>query len=74
MSERNLRLVYPPSMINVPIIYLLIRRYDLTVNILRAYITDDEGWIDIQVDANPDVIDQALAWLKSQDIEVQNIV
>ncbi len=73
MSEQNLRLIYPPSLINVPIIYQLIRRYDISVNILRAHVTEEEGWLDIQVDASPEVIEEALAWLKSQGVDVQSI-
>jgi L-aspartate semialdehyde sulfurtransferase ferredoxin len=73
MSEQNLHLVYPPSLINVPVIYQLIRRFDISVNIIRAYVTEEEGWLDIQVDASPSTIEAALDWLKSQGLKVQII-
>ena len=77
MSEtiirQSIRLVYPPSLINVPIIYQLIRNYDLNVNILRAHITEEEGWIDLQVAATQPVTEKALSWLRSQGIEIQPI-
>lgn len=71
MFENHFRLVYPPSLINVPIIYQLIRQYDLSVNILRAHITEEEGWIDLQITASPSVMREALDWLKSQGIQIQ---
>jgi len=73
MGERNIRLIYPPSLINVPVISQLIRRYDLTVNILRAEITPDEGWIEIQLSGETPIIQESLSWLTTQGIEVKPV-
>ncbi|UCH60331.1 MAG: NIL domain-containing protein [Anaerolineales bacterium] len=71
MSEQILRLVYPVSLLSVPIINQLIRRYDLTVNILRAQIGGDDRWMEVQLSGNSVVIDDAINWLKEQGIEIQ---
>jgi ABC-type methionine transport system ATPase subunit len=71
MSEQVIRLNYPASLLHVPIINQLIRRYDLTVNLLRAQIGDDTGWLVVQLSGNPLIIEDAITWLKSQGIEVQ---
>lgn len=71
MSEQILRLVYPISLLSVPIINQMIRRYDLTVNILRAQIGGDDRWMEVQLSGNPVVIDDAIIWLKEQGIEIQ---
>ena len=77
MSEtfhhQSVRLVYPAALLNVPIIYQLIRHFDVRVNILRANITEEEGWIDIQVTANPIEVEEALAWLRKQGIEIHTL-
>ncbi len=70
MSDQVVRLVYPPSLLSVPIINQLIRHYDLTVNILRAQIGGEDRWIEIQLAGNPATIDDAIAWLGKQGIEV----
>jgi hypothetical protein len=49
----------------------LIRRYDLTVNILRAQIGADQGWLEVQLAGSPVVIEEAVLWLKDQGVEVQ---
>ncbi len=72
MPDQVLRLVYPPSLLSVPIINQLIRRYDLTVNILSAQIGGEERWIEVQLAGNPMVIEQAIAWLVELGIDVQN--
>ena len=70
MPEQTIRLIFPPNLLDVPIINQLIRRYDLTVNILRAHVTPEEGWLDIQLTGNAASIEDASNWLMLQGIEV----
>jgi DNA-binding MurR/RpiR family transcriptional regulator len=46
------------------------RRYTFTVNILRANVTLDQGWIDIQISGKAPEIEDALSWLREQGVEV----
>jgi D-methionine transport system ATP-binding protein len=71
MTKQLVRLVYPASLLSVPVINQLIRRFDLTVNILRAEIGSDQGWIEVQLAGESLVIDEAIAWLQSQGVQVQ---
>ncbi|MCK4899521.1 MAG: NIL domain-containing protein, partial [Anaerolineales bacterium] len=68
MTDQVIRLLYPESLLSVPVINQLIRRYDLTVNILRAQIGGGQRWMEVQLDGNPMVIDEAIMWLISQGI------
>lgn len=72
MSDQVIRLIYPESLLSVPIINQLIRRYDLTVNILRAQIGGGQRWMEVQLDGNPIVIDEAIKWLKEKGIQVED--
>jgi len=49
MSSQSVRLVFPPNLHDEPIINRLLRRYSFTVNILRANVTAEQGWMDIQI-------------------------
>jgi ABC-type methionine transport system ATPase subunit len=71
MSEHVYRLIYPVSLLSVPVINQLIRRFDITVNILRAQIGGEERWMEVQLTGNPVIIEEAIAWLKSLGVEVQ---
>jgi ABC-type methionine transport system ATPase subunit len=71
MAEQTYRLVFPVSLLSVPIINQLIRRYDLTVNILRAQIGGEDRWMDVQLAGDPMVIEDAIGWLKTLGIQVQ---
>lgn len=71
MTDQVLRLIYPASLLSVPVINQLIRRYDVTVNILRAQIGTDQGWLEVQLAGSSLVIEEAVSWLKDQGVEVQ---
>jgi ABC-type methionine transport system ATPase subunit len=73
MEDRRVRLLYPPTQVNVPVIYQLIKQFDITINILGAKINPDEGWVDLQVSGNGAALNKAVAWLNSQGIEVKDL-
>jgi ABC-type methionine transport system ATPase subunit len=73
MATRRLRLSYPPSLLREPVVYQLIRRFDLQVNILRAQIELEEGWLEVELKGSKAVLDQAQAWLQQQGIDLQPV-
>ena len=70
MLSQFVRLVFPPKLHDEPIVNQLMRRYSFTVNILRANVTHEQGWIDIQLSGKASEIEESLSWLKEQGIEV----
>ena len=72
MTEQVLRLIYPPSVVNVPIVNQLVRNFsELTINILRAEVNPEEGWLEVQLVGNAGNIEAATYWLRQQGVEVQ---
>lgn len=72
MTEQVLRLIYPPSVVNVPIVNQLIRNFgELTVNILRAEVNPDQGWLEVQLVGSAGMIESSIDWLRQQGVEVQ---
>ena len=71
MPTRILRLNYPPSLLRQPILNRLIRRFDITINIIQAHITLDEGWLEIEATGVDEEIERALQWLEDEGIEVK---
>ena len=70
MISQSIRLVFPPSLHDEPIVNRLMRRYSFTVNILRANVAADQGWIDIQISGKAPEIEDAISWLQEQGVEV----
>lgn len=70
MLSQSVRLIFPQNLHDEPIINKLLRRYAYTVNILRANVTSEQGWIDIQISGKAPEIEESLSWLREQGVEV----
>lgn len=70
MISQSVRLTFPPSLQDEPIINQLMRRFTFTVNILRANVTSDQGWIDIQISGKAPEIEESISWLREQGVGV----
>lgn len=67
------RLTYPPELLDVPVVNQLIRRFNITLNIHRAEIGLESGWIEAQLSGEQAEIDAALAWLKERGLQIDPI-
>ena len=65
MASKNIILHYPRKLIEQPVISNLIKEYDLTVNISRARIgQDEEGTMVIEISGSAQNLDHGLRYLK----------
>jgi ABC-type methionine transport system ATPase subunit len=69
--ERKVHLTYPPHLIDQPIIYELIKKFDVVVNILEANVMPQEGWLLVAVQGEEQVVKEGLEWISAQGIEVK---
>jgi ABC-type methionine transport system ATPase subunit len=65
-----LRLNYPPALVNRPVMTGLINTFGLEVNILRAQVTREEGWLIVEIRGDPAKISAATEWLVKEGIEL----
>ena len=70
MSRRRITFSFGEEHIPEPIIYNLGLQYNLITNIIRANISEDEGWITLELDGKDDDIEQGIAWVTSKGIRV----
>ncbi|MGC8873747.1 MAG: NIL domain-containing protein [Chloroflexia bacterium] len=69
--ERRVRLTYPPHLLDQPLLYRLIRQFDLQTNILEARVTGTEGWLVLAVRGEQQNVLQGLTWLQEQGVQVE---
>lgn len=68
---RKLMLYFPRCECEKPIIYHLVKDYDLVVNVFRAKVTpEEEGFLVLDVTGTQDAIDRALAFVKTFNVTV----
>lgn len=72
-EQRRVRLIYPPALVDQPLIYGLIRGFDLAVNIRRAHVEADEAWLIVELQGPADRLADGLNWIQNQGVTVEVI-
>lgn len=71
MITKKIYLYFPKSETEKPIVYQLVKEFDLIVNIFRAKVTpDEEGYLSLEVTGNQENIDRAFAFLYGFDVVI----
>lgn len=74
MSRMRVRLTFPPNLIQEPIIYRLVKDFDIVINIRRAEVKEDYGWVALELDAKDEkTLAKGVAWLKATGVQVDPI-
>lgn len=68
--EWQVQLTYPQRLLDQPLIYQLIQQFDLLTNITEARVTANEGWLILAVRGKRENIEQGLAWIAGQGVQV----
>ena len=64
MSSLRLFVSFPEELVSRPIVYELIKEFDVVPNIRRANVEAHSGWIILELDGADDARDQAIAYLE----------
>jgi ferredoxin len=72
MTSRKIVLTFPKEKIDKPIVYKLIKDFNLIFNIMKASITpDQEGHMVLEVSGDKPEIDKGVKYLKDQGVSIQ---
>lgn len=75
MAVKRLILEYPPDVVEEPIIYLLVKEYDLKVNILKARIRPRQGGrMIIELSGDKAALEAGMNYLTGLGIRTQPLV
>ncbi|AEH23592.1 NIL domain-containing protein [Thermodesulfobacterium geofontis OPF15] len=70
--KKGLYLKFPPDIVDKPIVYKLVKDYDLIFNILKATITPGkEGIMIMELEGTPEKVKNGLEYLKKIGVEVK---
>ena len=73
MTRTRVRLTFPPSLIQEPILYRLVKDFDIIINIRRADVKEDYGWVALEMEAGEDTLARGVRWLKDKGVQVDPI-
>jgi hypothetical protein len=73
MAKQRVKFTFPQELITLPIIYELGKQYKLITNVRRADVTDDRGWVVLELDGPIEEIERALSWVAEKGVRVDPV-
>ena len=72
-ARLRLRLTFPAALVQQPLVYHLVKDFDLIPNIRRAEVRADHGWVVLELEGAEDCLQRGVAWLEAQGVTVDPI-
>ncbi len=70
MTGMKLKLIYPEEKIKEPILSKLCKTFDVDINIRKANVQENIGWLELEMTGDESEIENAIKWLQQQGVEV----
>jgi ferredoxin len=72
--SRRVVLHFPSRIVEQPLIYNLIKNYDLSFNILKAsIIPNQEGYVVLEISGDQDKYDQGIKYITSTGVKIESL-
>ncbi len=66
----RVRLTFPEELVREPVISRMTEQFAVVPNIRKADVGEQGGWIICELDGDGGVVDEALAWFRTQGVRV----
>ncbi|MFH1169834.1 MAG: NIL domain-containing protein [Chloroflexota bacterium] len=73
MVKRRVMFTFPPELVREPIIYNISQQYKIITNIRRADVSDDKGWVVLEMEGKESDIEQGIEWVISKGVRVDPV-
>lgn len=74
MAKRRVMFTFPPDLIKEPIIYNLGHKFKVVTNIRRADVSENKGWVVLELDGEEQEIEKGIAWVVGKGVRVDPVV
>ena len=73
MAKQRVKFTFYPEMIPSPVIYELGKNFEVVTNIRRADVTEDRGWVILELEGDLGEIERGLEWVASKGVRVDPV-
>ena len=70
MAKRRVMFTFPSALITQPVIYNLGHKFNVVTNIRRADVTEDRGWVVLELEGSDDALETGLQWVRDLGVQV----
>ncbi len=74
MVKRQVMFTFPQELIREPIIYTLSHQFKVVTNIRRADISEDKGWVVLELEGEEKEIEDGITWVISKGVRVDPVI
>ena len=74
MAARQLMFTFPQELIREPVIYKLGQKFHIVTNIRRADVTENRGWVILELEGDEKDIEQGVKWVMGRGVRVDPVV
>ena len=74
MAKRQVMFTFPRKLIKEPIIYQLSHKFKVIPNIRRADVSEDRGWVVLELEGEDKEIDAGINWVRKEGVRVDPVV
>jgi len=74
MAKRQVVFTFPQELIKEPIIYTLGHKFKVVTNIRRADVSQNRGWVVLELEGEADEIEKGIAWVVSKGVRVDPVI
>ena len=73
MAKRQVMFTFPEELIKEPVIYYLGRKFKVVTNIRRADVTENRGWVVLELEGEEVDIERGIAWVANKGVRVDPV-
>ena len=73
MAKQRVKFTFPTGLIKNPVIYRLGKQFEVVTNIRRADVTEDRGWVVLELEGEMGEIERAVQWVIDQGVRVDPV-
>jgi len=73
MPKQRVKFTFPQELITLPIIYELGKQFQLVTNVRRADVTEDRGWVVLELEGDMQEIERGLEWVAGKGVRVDPV-
>ena len=73
MAKRRVMFTFPSELITQPVIYNLGHKFNIVTNIRRADVTEDRGWVILELEGADQALETGLQWVRDLGVQVNTM-
>ncbi len=73
MAYQRVKFTFPQELITLPVIYELGKQFSIITNVRRADVTEDRGWVVLELQGELEEIERGLEWVAAKGLRVDPV-